>query len=659
MTSPWVALLSACGLLYLPGLALLMSVRTRMPFRLGLAPVATAGLLGLLALVYHLCAVPWTLLSVLPGIAVLVALAALAAQQLRLRGLLGGADERPEARRVPPGAAAVSALGGVLALGVVLWSFSRTPMHVTDISSAFDAVFHYNAVEAIRRGGDALPWTALSDMYGGIDAYYPVSFHQLASIVPAGPVVAANATVLALLSSGALATASLAWTVAPRTLPPLQRAVIIAGCTSLTAVFFSVPVMALLMGLWPNAFAATAYPAVLAAVISGMRVIREADIRRRPLLTAVRLMPEALIILGGVWIHPSVGFALVIVAFALAAVAVVRTWRPHRRRALLILVVALGALGVCEIVGATLLRSMALTPKITMGPVTTVLSLLVDRPRITRIHLKTQYVAVPLLLGCIGVVVAIRSRSRTLLLLVALAGCTFVVALGTAYGFLPLSSLANAWYQARERVMPMLTTVVLVLAVAGACTIVSRARSRSPRLGTIVLGLVAVATLAPTVATAVDPARMPAITSLAADRSGTYLTTTVDPEERTFIVASARSLPGDAVVVGLPSDGTSMYYALGGRDVVLPHLGYPSTRTQLAVATRGRELGTDAGVCRTVRSLGSHLYYYRDTGGRASSGPAVTSDTFRGLEDLPAQYLTPVAQSPDGRYRLYALTPPC
>lgn len=656
-----LAIIVAASLLVVPGTALLSVLRCSVPFRLGLAPAASAGILGLLGLALTPLGIRWELPSVLIGVTVMTALAALIGRALVRQGIAG---ERPD--HGPRGLVPVvlTLLGAAAAAAAVIVPAVRAGLGPETRINAFDAVFHYNAIAFVRSDGNATPWTALAGMYGGQRPYYPVSLHLLAALVPGTPIEAMNATLLVVVCATGLTTASLLWAVTPARIEPAWRGTVIALCLPMTALFFSIPVMVVPMGLWPNALAAVAFPAVAAATLHAIRVldrIRRHEQWRDRAVRLLELLPEAVVIGGGVLIHPSIAFALGALALAAGTVHAVLIARSAPRRAAALGALLLIGVIVYDIAGMTVLRGMALTEKPWMGPISAVLALLSDRPRLTAVPLKSQYVIGVYALTVLGTVHAVRSRSRVRLTLVAFSVVALVLALGTVSSWVPLASLTNPWYQARERVLPMLTCTVIALAAIGGVRLIEAVRQRRPHAALPVLLALALSVAVPVVATAVSPDRLPRVVALTGATGSDYFARYVTDDEAQFIVTSAQQLPEDAVILGDPADGTAYYWAMGHRRVVFPHLGRPATPALREIALEAENVGSDPRVCALLRARGPDLYVYEDrssTRAGGVDGPPSTN-LYTGLDGIPTEHLTLVSASSDGEHRLYRLDLPC
>lgn len=666
LETSWVAIMVAALLVvYLPGLLIIRFSWMRLPFVIGFAPAMTAGAYAGLALVYHLLRIPWTLFSAALGVAVIVLAAhtvgRLVRRDERMVRLHGTAPlDRPTWW--------ILFAGSVVSSLVVLLPVRHYSPGAGELISSYDSLFHYNAVETIRAEGDAYPFTALSSLFDGTTTFYPVAFHQFASIIPGDAVAATNALVFTSLISTATATTSLLWVLMPRIVRRGQRALVIALAVPSLYLFFSMPVMTLLVGLWPNALAMSIFPAVLAAIVVATRRIVRGIVR--PLgvstrwgavrLVALSVLPCLVVVGGALYIHPSVGFSIALFAFALSMAGSIALLHTHRWVGAAGLVLGVILFMLYDLGSMTYLRGMAQTTKIELPPISVLLTILADRPRLGAVPLKTLPVIPIYLLAGLGALWCLRRRRWEDLTLLLFAAVTFLVALGAMIPFLPISSLANPWYQARERILPMFTLSVLLLAVHGIAALLVLLRRRSRRQRGLVATLVAVMLLAPVIDAATGSQRLPRLAKVSLQRDG-YLAGYVSAEEREFIASSAEQLEEDAVVLGVPSDGTPMYLALGGRRVIFPHAGYPSSDRQMLIATEGDLMLEDPEVCAAVRSYGEDVYVYDDLSPQRAEiiMTPLQRRVFDGLDDLDPSQLTEVARSADGMYRLYELDLPC
>ncbi|MGQ4574827.1 DUF6541 family protein [Dermabacteraceae bacterium P7006] len=657
--------MAAVAILYLPGAALLIGSRARPLYLPGYAPLATCGVFSLLAYVFHAFAIPWNLFTACVGSACLVLLIVLFSFSSRVRALfrLRDGEETPPLRPISSGITTIGVTLAMLVVAVPVYRFSKG---FSQLNNSYDSLFHYNATEMVRRVSDATPWTALRGMFDGIEVFYPVTFHQIAAIIPAPTVLSVNVLVMVLLFGSACSLASLMWGILPGHVPERRRAIAIACVLPSLFIFFSLPTMALTVGLWPNILGEAQFPALLGISLLTMKQLQSLwseGILWRP-STAVKLLPLTVALITGGLIHPSLIFSFGVMAFsAWCAIAYgARRTRPNLAYAALALALCVAL--AYDYIGATLLRQMALTVKTYVQPRDVLLTILADRPRLGIIPLKTQYVMPVVLLAVAGVWRALRSKTweaRTLLIYTL---ACFTISLGTVIPFLPISSLANPWYQARERVIPMFSLGLLLLALVGLLWLWEKLiRKTRGSVRVILLTVILVGLLLPPLLTTVVSNRMPALAKVSLQR-GDYLGQYVSDAERAFIEDAGEKLPEDAVVIGLPADGTPMFYALAGKNPVFLHAGYPSSTRQLLLSRRLNDIFIDSEVCRAARSYGGPVYLYRDRSPQRGSNllKDINREVFSGVEHYRVdgeRRLTEVATSPNGYYSLYLMDIPC
>lgn len=678
-------------LLSLPGFALLLASGVRLPVRWGWAPVVTVPTMVALAAVLHLLGLPWSPVPVAAGLLVTVVLtAAVRAVLARRRAACepdpageadpAGEDGGPVARLAgvdgegAPRALHRSALlsGSAILLGLlVVGRASRHMGGIGTLNGSYDSFFHLSAIAFIRRDGDAFLTTALRGIYGE-STFYPVAFDSLAALLPFDTITSANALMLACLASLPAAVAALASTVVtePRRLPWLALA---AAATS--TLFLSTAAMGLVMGLWPIVLGTVCLPPALAAVLLVMR--RHGLARLRALALAAGAT------LGAALAHPSVFFSVAVAAgLAVVVHGALDLGAGHRRRGLVLIGLAVGGLGAYMVGAATVLGGMSITPPAGVGRLDLLGLILSDTPRIPAVVNPGVLFVVPWLLGLLGAVVAVRHREAVGI--TAAAGTLAAVILGeiTDNPWAIFAPLVNPWYGARERIAPLMAFLLLVLMARGLAALVAwaaRAPDREAALAPEVSGtaapdpatpvpartrlrlaspLIAGALVAASVVAGLAlPGRYPLLGSLAYTAYGLQLSPYVTELERDFIEETAADLPADAVVLGDPRDGTTLYWSLGGVETVYPTMASPLTRDTRLI---GRYLTVPDDrrlVCGALHRV-EPTYLYRDTSQYAGwrLSPEASSP-WVGVRGVPAHLLTPVAQ--EGPYALYELELPC
>lgn len=661
-------LLVAWSLLVIPGLVLLWAVRSRLPFLPGHAPAISCLALFALSRLYRLFGIPWTTATVMVGTALVLAatvgVAAALGRFAPMRTRSGaGPDADPmvsvESRATrqdatgprPRGAEALLVAGAVSGAALLVIPSLHGMGSLRILNGSYDAFFHHSALATIRDSGDAFPWTALAPMYEGQATYYPTTWHQIASLVPFDVVPSANAMVLATLAVIPASVIAMLDGIVPHREGHWTRAAVIAALGIGSAAFLSTPTAVLVMGLWPFGLGAALLPAALGA---GVQLLVGGHLGRRTRVSAV------LVLVGTALTHPSVLVSVAVVA-GVSMVVLGASWlgrRRTRRRGIVLLTAAVALAVVFATLSITRLSGMAeLTKAEPANWLTPLLVTLADRPRFQDIPFDPLPLAPILVLAAFGALRAILTRHKILLcaLGVGLAALFLTYAI---YSDMPwLRALTAAWYGARERIHPLFEVGVLVLAAGGALWrpegIARRMRTNGRRA---LSAAVCTAIVAGAVLGAVSDDRLRSIGGFAYRAYGQVIYPYVSAAEREFIEEAAARLPEDAVVIGVPQDGTSAFWFLGGVTVTQPSMAPPLTLDVGRVATWGDTIAPGSVACRAAEDLGvTHLY--RDEG--PFSGEDLGADTeylYKGYDDFPERYLTPVAE--EGSFVLYRIELP-
>ncbi|WP_366516362.1 DUF6541 family protein, partial [uncultured Actinomyces sp.] len=192
-------LLLAAALLFAPGLLLARVGGVRGWGAVSAAVPLSCAVIGtaeLIAAAVGRAWVPWGWAVAATSTAAAACVLAVA-RSLR-RGDRPGVRQRPGTRRIDlrvlAGAATACLL---LAAGMLAGTGSMSAP-----AQAFDIVFHLNAVQAIRQGGNASSLGGVAALYQGTPVYYPTVWHGTVALLPAGAALASNAMVLVV---GALA----------------------------------------------------------------------------------------------------------------------------------------------------------------------------------------------------------------------------------------------------------------------------------------------------------------------------------------------------------------------------------------------------------------------------------------------------------------------
>src|SRR5690625_1675114 len=166
-------------------------------------PVSVAGV-GVLSVVLAPLGVPWRLPAVLGGLTALLALLAAGAWAVTRRRPVEDRPDVPGRRPAPLGRRGVVPVAAAVVAGFLLLAapvVATLPAPDAPLQQ-WDAVFHLNAVVAVRETGVVTPLGGLAPLYGDgtLAPYYPTGWHALVAAAPGAPVPAA--TNVALLEIG-------------------------------------------------------------------------------------------------------------------------------------------------------------------------------------------------------------------------------------------------------------------------------------------------------------------------------------------------------------------------------------------------------------------------------------------------------------------------
>lgn len=661
-------LLFAGSLLVVPGLFLLWAVRSRLRFLPGHAPAISCLALFGLSGVYRLTGIPWTTGTVAMGTALLVAATVGLAAVLgrfgprRPREDMGDDTDGPApaghretltgpAGRRPRGDLALLVAGAMIGAVLLVVPSLHGMGSLRILNGSYDAFFHHSSLKAIRDTGDAFPWTALAPMYEGQSHYYPTTWHQIASLVPFDVVTSANAMVLATLAIIPASVIAMLDSIVPRGEEHRARALVIAALGVGSATFLSTPTALLVMGLWPFGLGVALLPAALGALV---QLLDRGGLGRRTRATA------GLVLLGTALTHPSVLVSIALVV-GVSIMVLGASWvreRRTRRRGILLLATAVTLAALFAGVSITRLSAMSeLTKPEPANWLTPLLVTMADRPRIQDIPFDPLPLAPLLLLASVGVLRGALTHHRTLLcaLGVALAALFLTYAVHSETGW--MHALTAAWYGARERIHPLFEVGILVLAAGGALwRPAPLARRLTPMASRALTAVICTTVLVGAILGAASGDRLRSIGGFAYWDYGRVLYPYVSAPEREFIEEAAARLPEDAVVGGIPQDGTPAFWFLGGVEVIQPSMAPPRTLPVRRVATWGDTIDEGSEACIAARSVGiTHLY--RDEGRySAEVFGADIEYLYKGYEGIPERYLTPVSE--DGDFVLYRIELP-
>lgn len=632
-----------------PGLILSMAIRIRGINALLLAPALTVGMAGFLAVIFPFAGVPWSPLTLVAGV---IAISAVA---WAIRRVLGRRWPDPAAepqRRSMYAVVGLGALGSALLIALQM----GTAMIVPDsISQTYDNVFHLNAVRWAMDSRNASPLNL--GAFTGISAY-PAGWHGMVSIVAQ----ISGATIPVAVNATNIAIGSVIW---PLSCLYLVQAV--AGHRISTAVFsflfaagFSAfPILMIDWGvLYPNLLSISVLPAALGLAFTAMGLSHHH--RQSSLICWLSL---GVVVAGVALAHPSTFMAfLAFIVPAVLAVYVCRVRRefPLRTAESKRRVIALTAMLVVGLVALTVLWwflrppagsadwGTVESPAQAVGEI--LLSAPMGRPAAVVIGVCTV----------VGIwrLMTLKSR-RWLVGMYAVAAIFFFLA--ASFSYPPRWFVTGVWYFDSYRLAALLPVATIGPAVIGAVYLLDTFRRRclcardadvkfgrllrwsSTGRGATIMTAVGLVVL--TLATQL------VITTSAAKRAHWQYrsfeqSALLTPDERALLERLPEHVAPDAALAGLPSSGTSMAYAISGRQVIQPHI-LTTHGADVDVVNAGLKDAADFPfICESVRRL--NVKYVLDFGTRTVTG---TMAGYGGVMDLmPNDSLELVdSEGPDAR----------
>ncbi|SOC51287.1 DUF6541 family protein [Ornithinimicrobium cerasi] len=589
-----------------PGYAVLRLLGFRGLLALGGGAAVTSGLSGVLAIAYDLVGLRWSLGSLLLGLLLAVAVAA-------VLGRLLGSTQHPdgvtvagerELRHTERGWLALTwALGG----GVLAAAMTTGMGRADQPPQAWDAVFHLNALWFVRETGNASSLGGLSPMYADLAApFYPATWHGLVAVAPFLPGVteAANASSVVLGSvvwvAGLVALSRVVWPA--RALPTVLVPVLAASYVAFPAIAVS------MLAVWPFALSVACLPGTIALVIATLRGVLS---WRMHLALSLGLLWA---VAGVVLAHPSGLFSLVLLALPLLTVLLARQLVRMGRRGRPVRAALLMTVWVVAIVGTIVFL-------VNFPPVRSIMdyrrggqdsylpgvgSLLIDHPLIY-VYKITSVNLIGTALVLLGGVLALRWRHARWLV-VSLVAAAVLTLLAAGPPEQPLRVLAGFWYTQASRINQLMLVPAVMLA-AGAGSWLSRVAAR--RLGSPLW--VPAAVLVVMIVTLTSGLRWTSQTQVMASTYTTYPIawgTILEPEEIAMIDRAATTLPDDAVVLGEAVAGSPYLLHRAGVDVVFPQLSpIPDSPERTVLEQDFRDWRTRPEVCDAVRALGvTHVY---------------------------------------------------
>ena len=617
MSGAWLAavptFLVAVALFVLPGLAVrLAGWNVRAIAHYFLIPAISVAIVAVSSNVAGILGLRWSLLP----IAIVTAIAAAAAFGLR-RWVGPESLARPSARRV------VAGFGGILLAGIVL-TLQLTYVFGApeNISQTFDNIVHVNSIRFALDGADSSAFGIgrTSDI-----GFYPNAWHSFvtmsAQLTGVDVPVAINATNIAI--------GAVVWPASCMALAAVlfrARAAALMASAALSTAFGAFPILLLFFGvLYPNTMGYSIVAAGIAAVLLLLRAPTAATRVREAVLLVVIC---AGVILG----HPNAFLSLF--AFGSFLTAVVLLSHAVRARSRRVWVVSGIIVTALLVVGALLWRfwrtgsvmsqwgawqsgAQAFGEAVLLSP---------------RGYPVTVLTAALILIGLVAV--ARRPRYVVVAVPFAVAGFLFVLASGIGAESFFRDMVTNPWYNDPFRLAALLPIAGIPVATLGAVFIVDGARavlrrsSAGSGVSTVIGAVAAVALfvvgIGPNVTQVADEAR-----ASYAYSEGSSLLTTAEAE---LLRRLTETTPDDALILGNPWTGTSLAYALAGREVVERHVYVSRDADEAFLDGHLRDIDSNPDVCAAVDRLGvTHVLDF----GSHPVFPSGAADLQAGLNELP------------------------
>jgi hypothetical protein len=642
------ALLVALAVVFAPGLLIGAGLRLRGLTLFAVSPVISTGVIAALAVVYDKVRIPWTLLSVGIGCAVIVALAWIGGHFLGRHRHTPA--HQPRYRWI---------LGAGLAIGIAFCAL-RFIVYVHDpaaISQTNDAVFHLNAIRYILETQDASS-LHISGVVDG-STFYPAAWHALTSLVAlAGAGIPVAANMVSLVIAAVIWPLGLTWFTSQIVRGALGPTAIAASMAAALHVF---PMLMFQWGVvYSYALSVALLPAAAGLLIAAPRWIRSEG----PVSGTARSAVLLTLLVGTSVVALALAQPATLLAWAILGASGfiwwvgmhVRSGSPAHRRRLIWALCIVGVAFIVVWIGLTLATTGSHWPPF-RGKLIVVLDVLLNR-----------YVLLPAapaisILMIIGLVVAIRRPSlRWLATAWAIFMTLYIVSASIGAPILR-RGLIGAWYADPYRMAALAPVTVLPLAAIGLATVavwathaISGRTGRPAEAFATAWSLVAV-TLLGILSFAIAPMiQMPAITQGTVDAESRYVTKDyLSPDERALLERLPGFVPAGTRVLGNPSTGSGFGYMLSGRDVFPRTWSPPHNPAWSTIAARLHDAGTDPAVCDALKAYGYPGYVLDFGAGEDSPGrfvlPGMTDFAGRPGFELVA------AQGDASLWRITACTP--
>lgn len=517
-------------------------------------------------------------------------------------------------------------------------------------SQTYDNIFHMNAIRWIVDTGEGSS-IAFAMTSGHQDPmYYPTGWHNVVALTT---MLVGDMNVALAVNAVTLVTLGLVWTSGclflVRSITSGSTAVMLATGV-LSASFAAFPFLLLGFGvLYPNFLGLSLLPAGMALTVHVLRLQSGP-----PLHLASVVMVGLLVLAGAGLAHPNVLMSYLVVLLPLlaasvwAAVSSTRDsgWARRVGTSTLLLLAALPASWLAW------QRVRPAEQESIWTPYLSVPDAVGSGILFAAGHLWPAWVLA--FLSMVGVYAAFRwGRNRSFVVAHGLLLGLWVVASAMPAGELR-TFLVGVWYNDSYRLASLLPITGLPLAAMGVEQLARLADSpfaRVDRYRLIVQQAVAVAFAVVLVMTTQATSWMNrAIDQFADSFALTDDSALVSSDEYAIIEAARELVPVGAVIAANPWNGSSMAYAIAGRDTTTTHVSYVLTSDLAIIKERLDEAASDPAVCEAARRL--NVRYALDFGPEEVHGGDHEYTGFDALSE--AEGFRRIAQAGDAA--LYELT---
>ncbi len=619
----------AIALILVPGGVIGYVLGLRRIALVGLAPIFSLTVLGLVPMACAPLHVRWGIVPALVGTLVFALIAWVVRRLLERRwpGILAADSARSLTRW--------GLVGSAVAFIGIGWRLIYSIGIPSNISQTYDAVFHLSAIRYILDSGIASSMSLSGLPPTGIEnaGFYPAGWHDFASLVA----MVSGASIPVTVSAVTVVIGAVVWPLSlmfltrvlcgPRRLPLVVAGVIGGGFAAFPYMMMDYGVLyAFMLGL-------AVMPALWALAIIALGFAPKAGMSRGASVVAL------IVALPGISLaHPSATFAVVVTCGPMVLLGLI-AW--HRRlrataapRSRFVALYA-GALGLIAVVALVFYKTQ---PGNFWKPRSTWLEGVIDLVGDSPVGLGPA-VAISLMVTT-GLAVCILRRERLWLVITwVLFGVLFVVAAAAPAGFLR-AALIGMWYGDVYRMAALLAIVEVPLAIIGLTWWIDFLRRHIRVLRSRRAAIASAVVLLLLAALAIQSSNLGVETQRGRDNYAmTPQSKLLTPDEQTLLDQVDDIVPVGVKTIGNPWTGASLVYALANR---VPLLSRPGVRdTSIAAITQHlQDAATDPAVCAAVKE--HNLGYVLDFGSQEVHGehhlyPGITNMAANPSVTLAAQ----------------------